>query len=212
MQKVYDDEQLIDDLAETLRRIGRETCPAMQTLWLEASQKQRQCLGNVQLDVSRELRKPLGNSSKSKYKALACWRFSCLWVQIERAIPGDLERLRGHDEDFRNHEENAFFMHQIYFTTYPEDDPPFAFSRSKFEAPELYEDEHSEDEILRGSTLACWATSVFIREVFSEMEGGPAAEIFRLGGKYKSLDDVLKLREFRERSPERFAKVRWEVP
>ncbi len=124
-------EALLDELAEALEELMDRSCLDMGPIWLEATREQRAYLGeHSQPELGFEPSKrylSLGKSSRSKYRGLAAWRHAVLWRGAAEAVE---------DPDFRA------AMECVYFTPYPKNAPPYAWSQRASAAPgvERFED------------------------------------------------------------------------
>ena len=118
-------EALVEELATALEAMLDRTCADMGPLWLQATASARRYLGPHGVPElgfqpsERYLR--LGKGSRSKYRALAAWRHGALWRD---ALREDVLGDRAHDA-----------VAAVYFTPYPSNAPPYAWSRSAAEAP-----------------------------------------------------------------------------
>ncbi len=115
---------LLEELAEALQDMLDTTCADMVPLWLEATSRARRELGSAEpLQMSDDARQrllALGKASRSKYRSLAVWRHAVLWHRLRRWVSDPVfERA----------------MEIVYFTPYPSNDKPYAWTRNASEAP-----------------------------------------------------------------------------
>ncbi len=132
------EEQLVDELAEALEEMVRRSCPSMAPLWHRSTHRARSRLGGALPDLGFEPSRrvlQLGGPAQTKYASLACWRHAVLWRSVLRWIE---------DADFQA------AVEAVYFTPYPADEPPFAWSRGASRAPDV-------SRFPSASTLKEWA-------------------------------------------------------
>lgn len=117
-----DRDALVEELAVALEELLDHTCAEMAPLWLDATRSARAPLGAAaELELGFEPSAAflaLGKAGRSKYRALAAWRHAVLWKDL---LPG-LGDWRAATET-------------VYFTPYPANRPPYAWTRGAAEAP-----------------------------------------------------------------------------
>lgn len=110
-------EALIDEVMDALGEMVEMTCPTMRVLWLEHSRAVREelCTEPEALpDYPEYLLGAPNKSKRSRYRALSGWRHVVVWLSlVDRSTP----------------------MGRIYFQPFPEDRPPFSYSRRTSSAP-----------------------------------------------------------------------------
>lgn len=116
----------LDAVMDALDAMVARTCPSMRTLWLAATLKRRRhWLGDDVTTLPASVVPPgwrnLSKSSRSKYGALAVWRHAVVWKLLHF-----LERTGA-----PRYEE----LQSIWFSPYPDDLPPFAWSQRLTQAP-----------------------------------------------------------------------------
>lgn len=185
---------LVERLADALERLHDTTCAEMVPLWVDVTRQARKELGGLEnrtlgFTPSRRFL-ALSKGSRSKYRYLAAWRHAVL-------LHGALDHVD--DDEFRG------AVEAVYFDPYPENAPPYAWSRSGDAAPRIA-------EFPSASTLKNWScegayqTVMRLVGVVERMQYGSWAEVheaafLRLGCR-RTLRDVLKLE----------AHPRWEEP
>jgi hypothetical protein len=116
---------LVDELATALEAMVDRSCADMGPLWLDATAMARRYLGAHAVPEmgfrpsERYLR--LGKSSRCKYRTLAAWRHGALW---RNALTDEVLGDRACDA-----------VAVVYFSPYPKNEPPYAWSRSAAGAP-----------------------------------------------------------------------------
>ena len=114
---------LIDELAEALEEMITSTCLDMAPLWLDATREQRAYLdGHAvrELDFAPSERyRQLSKGARCKYRQLAAWRHAVIWLSVADEI----------DPTFRD------AMLAMYFTPFPDNEPPYAWSSRASGAP-----------------------------------------------------------------------------
>ncbi|MCB9742317.1 MAG: hypothetical protein H6741_25750 [Alphaproteobacteria bacterium] len=181
------EEALIEALAQALEDMVDRSCPDMAPLWLAASRSARELLnapipelGFTPSPALAAMKAP----SHSKYRALATFRHALLW----RAA---LERVE--DDDFRR------AVEAIYLTPYPDNTPPYAWSRSAARAPGIAAFP-SASMLKEWAKEGCWQATLALRAEESALyaDGSFHAELQAMllgpavGG---SARDVLKLED-----------------
>jgi len=180
-------EAIIDRLAGALDALRVRTCQEMVSLWVEATRRERELLGEVFDDlgflVSKRYR-ALSAGARSRYRYLATWRHAVL---CEDAI----ERVA--DPDY------AAAVRVVYFTPYAANKPPYAWSSRASEAP-------GADRFPSATTLkhyakeGAWEAGAVLREIVRELSRDPSfyAEVraaFVRSGCRDTVREVLKLED-----------------
>lgn len=177
-------DHLTEEIASALEQMMDLTCAEMGPLWLEATRQQRVHLGTVNELPFRPSPKylALNKSSRSKYRGLAAWRHAVMWQDVLVEVA---------DGDYRAATE------AMYFTPYPANEPPYAWSRSGERAPGVA-------SFGTATTLkdyakeGAWHTVAALRRRARELEANGSwhfevrAGLVRVGCR-DSLVDVLKL-------------------
>jgi len=128
-----EEDDLLNELGPVLEDLQDQTCAEMVPLWLLATlhirqeefsrndpewedryPKEKRPLSDLLTPRYRALSKGV----RSRYKYLACWRYAVLWLKLEAEAP-DFDRA----------------LRALYFTPYPDNTPPYAWSRSAGRAP-----------------------------------------------------------------------------
>jgi hypothetical protein len=183
----HQESQLIDELAQALEEMVDKSCPSMASLWQQGTWRARTRLGSTLpvLDfVPTRAIMQLGKSAQTKYVSLACWRHAVLWRSV-------LERV---DEDYRRAVET------MYFTPFPPDAPPYAWSRKAAAAPGIGDFE-SPTDLKNWAKEGCWASIEALRAEcrrLIEDDGSLLAEMVKellAPAIRKSVKDVLKLED-----------------
>ncbi len=181
-------EVLIDELAEALETMIDTSCADMGPLWLEATRSARNGLGKSRVPdlgfAPSEKYLALGNSSKSKYRGLAAWRHAVLWQ-------GVAARLK----------EPAFqaAMEAVYFTPFPSNKPPYAWSSKASSAPDVAQFD-SPTTLKHQAKEGCFQSVQVLRDIRHALfRDGSWDSIVRSDllqpGTRDTLRDVLKLEE-----------------
>lgn len=135
---------LVDDLAAALELMIDQSCPDMGPLWVEATRAERAYLGDAAVSELGFTPSPryrsLSKGSRSRYRGLAAWRHAILWRKIE---------LRIQDSDFRA------ALRAVYFTPYPDNTPPYAWSSKATGAPDVRRFE-SPTTLKEQAKEGCW--------------------------------------------------------
>lgn len=114
---------LIDEVVTALEKLEDTSCPEMVPIWLDGTRLARRDLpSDAQPTLGftpseRYLR--LGRSGQNKWRAVACWRHAVLWT-------GALDSV---DPDF------ARAVTAIFFTPFPSNKPPYAWSGKPSASP-----------------------------------------------------------------------------
>lgn len=117
------DADLVSELAAALEQAVDSSCPETAALWLAATRRSRSELMRTTLTLGFSPSAKflaLGRASRSKYRSLAVWRHAMLWK-------GVLPKLKG------GQEKRA--LEAVYFTPFPENAPPYAWSSAASKAP-----------------------------------------------------------------------------
>lgn len=193
-------EQLVDELADALVAMIDASCVEMGPLWLADTHALRaeltgQVLTTLGFEPSPRFL-ALSKGARSKYRGLAAWRHAVLWMDILPAVDRDYARA----------------LEAVYFTAYPANSPPYAWSRSAKACPRV-------SEFASPSTLKTWAAEGAwlavdrLIEVQATLMTG--SRLQELTGQFihratrRSLRDVLKLDLHRPHIP---AKRRLAIP
>jgi len=116
-------ERLVSHLATGVDALLEQTCIEMVALWLEGTRREREMIGSEVHDLGftpSEHYRALSGGAQSRYRYLATWRHASL---CEHA----LDHVR--DPDFRE------AARIVYFTPYPANKPPYAWSSRASSAP-----------------------------------------------------------------------------
>ena len=179
-------EVLIEELAAALEAMVDHTCDDMGPLWLEATREARQNLedhGLADLGFAPSPRYvALSKGARSRYRSLAAWRHAVLWQPV-----------RVSDRDYRA------AMETVYFSFYPDNAPPYAWSSRASEAPGV-ERWPSPTTLKHQAKEGCCDALAQLRSIERRLkdEGSWATELRALLLKpatRDSLRDVLKLEE-----------------
>jgi len=187
---------IVAELGVSLLDMLDRTCADMVPLWLDATRKARS-------DGLREHAVPglgfvpgeryfrLGKGSQAKYRTLAAWRHAMLW-----------RRPAIEDADFRR------AVDALYFTPFPDNVPPYAWSHSAAKAPGV-------GKFPSATTLKAWAKEgcavgvAALRRDRESLRAGPSglADEFRAdllrAATHASVEDVLKLEEMKLKREEK---------
>lgn len=181
-------EALLDGLAAALEAMIDQTCPDMGPLWVEATRAERAYLGE---DATPSLGfEPsarylgLSKGARSRYRGLAAWRHAVLWREIA-------PRLQ--EATF------ADAMRAVYFTPYPDNAPPYAWSERARDCPEVDRFE-SPTSLKHLAKEGCWEALRLLREERARLSArgdwaGELVSILMRPGARDSLRDVLKLED-----------------
>lgn len=118
-----EDAALVSELAAALEEAVDCSCPETAALWLAATTRTRSELMHTELTlgfVPSDKFLALGRSSRTKYRCLAVWRHAVLWKGVLPKVPGQKEKQA---------------LEAVYFTPYPKNEPPYAWSSAASEAP-----------------------------------------------------------------------------
>ena len=131
-------DDLVEELSAALDTMLDCTCWEMAPLWLEETRRAREDLGDRAIaeagfEPSGRYR-ALSKGARSRYRGLAAWRHAVLWLETLTAIDGDF----------------ALALEAVYFTPYPDDTPPYAWSQSATACPGV-------GDFPSPSTLKVWA-------------------------------------------------------
>ncbi|MFT5685540.1 MAG: hypothetical protein ACI8RZ_006494, partial [Myxococcota bacterium] len=144
---------LTDELAEALETMIDTSCADMGPLWLEATRRARNGLGSARVPnlgfAPSAKYLALGKSSRSKYRGLAAWRHAVLW----QGVLGEIE-----DEDFRE------ALRTVYFTPFPTNKPPYAWSSKASAAPGVGQFE-SPTTLKHQAKEGCFQTVQVLRDI-----------------------------------------------
>jgi hypothetical protein len=119
-------DEWFNGVLDALNTMVQRTCPLMRSIWFAATERQRRhWLGNHVYELPADVRAPknwndMAKSSRTKYGQLAVWRHAVVW-----RLPNLLVKT---DPEFQE-------MTAIWFSAYPKDTPPFAWSAKPTEAP-----------------------------------------------------------------------------
>lgn len=119
-------DEWLDGVLDALDTMVQRTCPSMRSIWFAATERQRRhWLGNHVNRLPADVRAPttwnnMAKSSRTKYGQLAVWRQSVVWRLADVL-----------DDTEPKYQE----MTAIWFSAYPKDTPPFAWSAKPTEAP-----------------------------------------------------------------------------
>jgi len=185
-------ETLLDSLAVALGEMVDMTCPDMRPLWLELSLPVRHRLlegaGERLPEVPERLKVPISKASRSKYKSLAGWRHTLVW-QGWLLAPEPGRKTQTGTPDARG------AVAAIYFTPYPLNRPPYAFSGQTSAIPGLDSTVSSVGRLRALARRGCWESIKWIRGRYRYLQSAELdddLEFLELGLK-RSLRDVLKL-------------------
>lgn len=180
---------LVEELAEALERaVDASGCPDMLPLYLRATERERGewlrgdlVRGQVP-EVSPALR-ALGKASWTKYGCLAAWRHAVLWRRLVEALEGDFRAG----------------VQALYFTPYPDNAPPYAWTRRSSDAP-LVGAFHGPNDLDEMAREGCWRTVQALREQAAPARwakdgwAGAARQAFvKAAIKRRTLREVLRL-------------------
>lgn len=209
------DHALSDQLADALEEMTDMTCSAMRDFWLEATKKLRaEYFSASAPDFPEHLKK--SPSFQTKYKTLATWRHGVVWQAFHIPSPPDVDREDIaqnpdiNDEDIEHYPEHCETMRAIYFTRCP-DEPPYSYSSNKSGSPAIDSSTYSENKTIRSCVKACWTSLHLLQFRWWNAEGGPRNEFLKLSIKNKTLDDLLKLKDYRNK-PVGTDRYRWTGP
>lgn len=184
-------DSLVDELATALDEMVRKSCAEMAPLWIRATRQARTGLGDAQVTelgfAPSQRYLALSKGARSRYAQLAAWRHAVLWQAILR----DLD-----DPD------HAEAVQTVYFTPYPHDAPPYAWSQRVSDAPGI-ERFPSPSTLKNWSKEGCWRSVALLRALRRRLldDGSWGAELradLLKAGCRDSLRDVLKLDDFDE--------------
>jgi hypothetical protein len=180
-------ETIIDRLAGALDALRVRTCREMVPLWVEGTRRERELLGEVFEDlgfaVSKRYR-ALSAGARSRYRYLATWRHAVLCEEVaERVV----------DPDY------ADAVRVVYFTPYPANKPPYAWSSRASEAPGV-ERFPSATTLKHYAKEGAWHTGEVLRQICRELSRDPSfyAEVraaFVRSGCRDTVREVLKLED-----------------
>lgn len=139
-------DELVDALAEALEEMIDQSCPDMGPLWVEATRAERAYLGESALSELGFRPSPrymsLSKGARSRYRGLAAWRHAVVWRRIQPRIE---------DPDFRA------ALRAVYFTPFPDNAPPYAWSSRASDAPDV-ESFESPTTLKHHAKEGCWHT------------------------------------------------------
>ncbi|MFT5582786.1 MAG: hypothetical protein ACI9VR_000362 [Cognaticolwellia sp.] len=118
-----EDGQLVSELAAALEEAVDRSCPETAPLWLDATRRHRAELTHTEMSLGftpSAKFMALCRSSRSKYRSLAVWRHVVVW---KRVLPTLSEIEQRHA------------LEAVYFTPFPSNLPPYAWSKSASNAP-----------------------------------------------------------------------------
>ena len=118
-----EDAKLVAELAAALEEAVDRSCLETAPLWLEATRRHRAELARTEMSVpwtASAKYLALGRPSRSKYRSLAVWRHAVVWKQVLPTLsPAEQKRA----------------LETIYFTKFPSNVPPYAWSKAAASAP-----------------------------------------------------------------------------
>jgi len=119
-----EEEALVDELGDALDALMADTCREMGPLWVRVTHRVRVSMGlkgdpNLGFEPSRRLLE-LSKGMQSKYATFAAWRHAVIWRGVLPRMTNQRQRAA---------------VQTIYFTPYPSNLPPYAWSQSAAEAP-----------------------------------------------------------------------------
>lgn len=151
-------DDLVDALAAALELMIDQSCPDMGPLWVEATRAERAYLGDAAVHELGFTPSPrylsLSKGARSRYRGLAAWRHATLWRGIE---------LRIQDLDFRA------ALRAVYFTPYPDNAPPYAWSSKASDAPDVGTFQ-SPTTLKEQAKEGCWLTLRLLSEEREELK------------------------------------------
>lgn len=164
---------LVDALAAALEAMIDQSCADMGPLWVEATRAERAYLGDGAVSALGFTPSPrylsLSKGARSRYRGLAAWRHAILWREIESRID---------DPDFRA------ALRAVYFTPYPDNAPPYAWSSRASDAPDVARFE-SPTSLKHLAKEGCWQALRLL---------GEERDLLRTGGDWLSELCALLLR------------------
>lgn len=183
-------ETLVEELAVALEELMDQTCADMGPLWVEATRNARAFLDEHATFTLGFAPSPrfvgLSKGARSRYRELAAWRHAVLWREVTPRVE---------DEEYRE------AMRVVYFTRYPDNEPPYAWSQRASDAPGVAAF-GSATTLKHRAKEGCWhAVRILRRERLALKQGAWSeelrAELLR-AATGSSLRDVLKLEELPE--------------
>lgn len=180
-------------LAEHLRDMVEQSCRSMAPLWLEDSRRARRGLEELATAdlgfVPSDTVLRLGKSSRSKYRKFAAWRHAVLWRRTLDSVEAPYAKA----------------VSDMYFTPFPADETPFAYSECASDAPAA-RDYPSVTAFVDGAKEGCFASLKVLLEDLSRVsrDAAPVGEQAKVdavterllkSATSKSVEHVLKLDE-----------------
>lgn len=179
-------QQLTEEISAALEYVIDHTCRDMAPLYLDATRSQRAPIGEVtSLPFTPSARfLALAKGSRSKYRQLAAWRHAVVWQQALKPLT---------DPDFQR------AVNAIYFTPFPTNNPPYAWSSSASAAPDVGAFP-SATTLKEWARNGAWHTVDHLRSRVHQLDrGGTYADEVTAAllkpGCRDTLSDVLKLEE-----------------
>ena len=183
-----DSTQMIDELATALQKMVNTSCQDMLPLWLAGTRLARKHLTDTVRTLPFTPSEKYLNFSrgrKSQYTAVACWRLAVIWKGILPKV----------DRDF------AQATKAIYFTPYPKNEPPYAWSSKPSDAPDVTSFA-SPATLKNQSKEGVWQLIEVLHSVYhdtcSQSYKGEIERLFLEQGMRKSLRERFHLKEFGE--------------
>jgi len=182
------EEALREELVDALEAMMDRSCADMAPLWLDATREARSYLSGAEIRempfALSESYLALGKASHSKYRGLATWRHAVLWCEVLEVID---------DAEFRD------AMTCVYFTAFPKNEPPYAWTRSAKRAPGV-ERFASATSLKNQAKEGCFrALKALVQELESLLDDGSwekeVRAMFLRAATRRSLWDVLKLED-----------------
>lgn len=183
-------EELTDELAAALEEMMDCTCAEMAPLWAEATRDKRAYLdAHAETDlgfVPSARYRALSKGSRSKYRQLAAWRHAVIWRRTREQVPTDWRDA----------------MVAVYFTPFPENAPPYAWSSRASGAPGALRFASASTLKEHAKEGCWWSVGVLRKHRHRLTEGGRWARELRAEllepATGESLRDVLKLEDHPE--------------
>lgn len=221
-----EEQALLDELGDALRQMEGKTCMQMVPIWLEHTSEIRAELeGTFDLPDTSDCTGYVQDSPDwdPKYNAMAGWRHAVVWQKLDtKGLPAPLEEWEPHEEGVAEEiekysRETREAMQRIYFTEYPENESPYAWSRK---TSPVTPSELTVTQLRRKAMRGCWASLHLLKQIYSriwwETEGYDDPRVqFLKKGMYGTLDDLLKFSDYREKAengPSWMARFKWTQP
>ncbi len=180
-------ERIVEELAGALEEMVDRSCFEMAALWQAETRRARRELGEHAIREAdfepspRYLR--LSPGQRSKYRGLASWRHACLWRDIVPRIDDDFGRA----------------VDAVYFTPYPRNEPPYAWSSRASACPRLA-DFPNATTLKNWGKEGAWASGDLLAAECAKLLVGDRADEIRAAilrcASRRSVHEVLKLDDF----------------